>query len=183
MLRKWNRSDTIKAPHHMHMLKGPELLAKIKELGEADRASVLRACGYVSTKKDGTERLNFTAFYEAVIEAKGVTLAPPTSKAAPKRGKALSFKVKASKTGVIPVTAGYSALIGVADGDYVIIEHVEGGLLLRKAASDEAAAPATAAPEAAAPVVVTPAAEPAVLTYDSAPAKELVGAGAERTPF
>jgi hypothetical protein len=28
----------------------------------------------VSTKKDGTERLNFTAFYEALLEARGVSL-------------------------------------------------------------------------------------------------------------
>jgi len=28
----------------------------------------VRSCGYVSTKKDGTERLNFTAFYEALLE-------------------------------------------------------------------------------------------------------------------
>tara|TARA_B100001057_G_scaffold294132_1_gene294239 strand:+ start:182 stop:355 length:174 start_codon:yes stop_codon:yes gene_type:complete len=31
-------------------------------------------CGYVSTKKDGGERLNFTAFYEALFEAKGINL-------------------------------------------------------------------------------------------------------------
>lgn len=158
------------------MLKGQELLAKVKELGDAPRADVARACGYVSAKKDGSERINFTAFYEAIIDAKGVTLAPPASKAAgPKRGKPLSFKVKASKTGVIPVTAGYSALIGVGDGDHVTIEHVDGGLMLRKA---PAAAPEAQAP-AAAPAVATPtpepvaipaAATPAVVTYESAPA-------------
>jgi hypothetical protein len=32
------------------------------------------ACGYVSTKKDGAERLNFTAFYEALLEAKSLSL-------------------------------------------------------------------------------------------------------------
>jgi len=155
------------------MLTGSELLAKIKEMGDADRASVLRACGYVSTKKDGSERLNFTAFYEAIIDAKGVTLAPPASKAAgPKRGKPLSFKVKASKTGVIPVTAGYSALIGVGDGDHVTIEHVDGGLMLRKApaAAPEAQPPAVATPTPE-PVAIPAAATPAVVTYDDAPAQ------------
>jgi len=29
-------------------------------------------CGYVSTKKDGAERLQFTTFYEALLEAKGI---------------------------------------------------------------------------------------------------------------
>ena len=34
----------------------------------------MRSCGYVSSKKDGGDRLNFTAFYEALLEAKGLSL-------------------------------------------------------------------------------------------------------------
>ena len=56
------------------MLTGPELLAKVKELGDVSKSELVRECGYVSTKKDGSERLNFTAFYEALLIAKGVTL-------------------------------------------------------------------------------------------------------------
>ena len=56
------------------MLTGPELLAKVKELGDVSKSELVRECGYVSTKKDGTERLNFTAFYEALLGAKGVSL-------------------------------------------------------------------------------------------------------------
>jgi len=56
------------------MLTGSELLAKVKELGDVSKSDLVRSAGYVSTKKDGTERLNFTAFYEALLEAKGVTL-------------------------------------------------------------------------------------------------------------
>jgi len=36
------------------------------------KSDIVRACGYVSAKKDGSERLNFTAFYEALLNAKGV---------------------------------------------------------------------------------------------------------------
>ena len=54
------------------MLTGPELLAKLKELPDASKSDLVRACGYVSTKKDGSERLDFFAFYEAIVEAKGV---------------------------------------------------------------------------------------------------------------
>ncbi|MFO0057092.1 MAG: AbrB family transcriptional regulator, partial [Cyanobacteriota bacterium] len=53
------------------MLTGADLLAKVKELGDVSKSDLVRSCGYVSTKKDGTERLNFTAFYEALLEAKG----------------------------------------------------------------------------------------------------------------
>ena len=52
------------------MLSGSDLLAKVKELGDVSKSDLVRACGYVSTKKNGSERLNFTAFYEALLEAK-----------------------------------------------------------------------------------------------------------------
>ena len=56
------------------MLVGEELIAKVKEMGAASKSEVVAACGYVSKKKDGSDRLNFTAFYEALLEAKGVAL-------------------------------------------------------------------------------------------------------------
>lgn len=58
--------------HNFAMLTGAALLAKVKELGDASKSDLVRACGYVSTKKDGSERLNFTAFYEALLNAKGL---------------------------------------------------------------------------------------------------------------
>ena len=57
------------------MLTGSDLLAKVKDLGDVSKSDLVKACGYVSTKKDGGDRLNFTAFYEALLEAKGVSLA------------------------------------------------------------------------------------------------------------
>ena len=56
------------------MLTGSELLAKIEELGDASKSDLVRSCGYVITKKDGGERLNFTAFYEAMLVSKGLSL-------------------------------------------------------------------------------------------------------------
>jgi hypothetical protein len=38
------------------MLTGADLLAKVKELGDVSKSDLVRGCGYVSTKKDGTER-------------------------------------------------------------------------------------------------------------------------------
>jgi hypothetical protein len=66
--------DLIDQPHIM--LTGAELLAKVKDQGDAYKSDLVRSCGYVSTKKVGTERLNFTAFYEALLEAKGMNLGP-----------------------------------------------------------------------------------------------------------
>jgi len=53
-------------------LIGGELLAKIKELGDVGKSDLVRACGYFSQRPDGAERLNFTDFYEALLEAKGI---------------------------------------------------------------------------------------------------------------
>jgi hypothetical protein len=48
-------------------LIGSELLTKVKELGEVSKSDLVRATGFVSTKKDGSKRLNFTAFYAALL--------------------------------------------------------------------------------------------------------------------
>ena len=60
-------------------LTGSALLAKIKELGDAGKSDLVRACGYAGTRPDGTQRLNFTAFYEALLEAKGIDTSGTTS--------------------------------------------------------------------------------------------------------
>jgi len=67
------------------MLTGSDLLAKVKELGDASKSELVRECGYVSTKKNGSERLNFTAFYEALLEARGIHLGPSRADGAPGR--------------------------------------------------------------------------------------------------
>ena len=54
------------------MLTGSDLLTKVKELGDVSKTDMATACGYVSKKKDGSDRVNFTAFYEALLSAKGI---------------------------------------------------------------------------------------------------------------
>ena len=56
------------------ILTGSDLLAKVKELGNVKKSDLVKACGYVSTKKNGNEHPNFTAFYEALLKAKGVDI-------------------------------------------------------------------------------------------------------------
>ena len=56
------------------MLTGGDLLTKVKELGDASKSDLVKAYGYVSNKKGGGEGLNFTAFYEGLLKAKGVNL-------------------------------------------------------------------------------------------------------------
>jgi hypothetical protein len=98
------------------MLTGSDLLAKVKELGDASKSELVRAAGYVSTKKDGSERLNFTAFYEALLDAKGVTLAQGGGSAG-KRGRSLSFVATVQTNGNLLVGNAYTAKLGVKPGD------------------------------------------------------------------
>ena len=53
-------------------LTGLDLLDKLKELKYEDMPNfdLVKACGYVSFKKDGSECVNFGAFYEAMLDAK-----------------------------------------------------------------------------------------------------------------
>ena len=100
------------------MLTGSDLLAKVKELGDVSKSELVRSCGYVSTKKDGTERLNFTAFYEALLGAKGVNLGTDSSgRGTGKAGRSLSYLTKIQFNGNLLVGKAYTAQLGLQPGD------------------------------------------------------------------
>ena len=52
------------------MLSGNQLLTTVKSLPDADIKELARTCGYISTRKDGTQKLNFNDFYVALLTAK-----------------------------------------------------------------------------------------------------------------
>ena len=92
------------------MLTGSELLAKVKELGDVSKSDLVRSCGYVSTKKDGGERLNFTAFYEALLEAKGLSLGND-GVGRGKGGRKLSYTATVQGNGNLLVGKAYTAML------------------------------------------------------------------------
>jgi len=98
-------------------LTGSELISKLKELGDASKSDLVRAAGFVSTKKDGSERLNFTAFYEALLEAKGVSLGDGSGKGRGKGGRTLSYVATVQGNGNLLVGKAYTALLGLEPGD------------------------------------------------------------------
>ena len=98
------------------MLTGSDLLAKVKELGDVSKSDLVRACGYVSDKKDGGDRLNFTAFYEALLEAKGVNLSSGGA-AIGKGGRKLSYIAKVQGNGNLLIGKAYTALLDLNPGD------------------------------------------------------------------
>ena len=100
------------------MLTGAELLAKVKELGDVSKSELVREFGYVSTKKDGTESLNFTSFYEALLGAKGVNLGTDSaSQGTGKGGRKLSYTTKIQFNGNLLVGKAYTAVLDLKPGD------------------------------------------------------------------
>ena len=98
------------------MLSGNDLLAKVKELGDVSKSDLVRACGYVSTKKNGSERLNFTAFYEALLEAKGVNLGDAGVAGIGKGGRKLSYIATVQGNGNLLIGKAYTALLDLKPG-------------------------------------------------------------------
>ncbi|MCP9859236.1 MULTISPECIES: AbrB family transcriptional regulator [unclassified Cyanobium] len=103
-------------------LSGSELLTKVKEQGDASKSELVRAAGYVSTKKDGSERLNFTAFYEALLEAKGVNLGEGSGSAKGRGGRSLSYVATVQGNGNLLVGKAYTAMLDLRPGDEFAIK-------------------------------------------------------------
>jgi hypothetical protein len=86
------------------------------ELGNASKSEQVRAAGYVSIQKNGSERLNFTAFYEALLRANGVGVGSDCT-APGKRGPKLTGKTKVQFNGNLMVGRAYTAQLGLRPGD------------------------------------------------------------------
>jgi bifunctional DNA-binding transcriptional regulator/antitoxin component of YhaV-PrlF toxin-antitoxin module len=138
-------------------LTGDALIARVDELKPASEASIAIECGYVS--ESGKARL--AAFKSALLDAHGLGLAPAKGTG---KGRPLSFVVTVGTKGQIVLGGGYSELIGVAPGEQVEIRLQDQALVISK--------PGAVAAAAACPAVVAG----EVVTYDSAPARELAAA-------
>jgi len=103
--------------HSPMSLTGSELLAKVKELGDVSKSDLVRATGYVGGKKDGSERLNFTAFYEALLEAKGVSLGDGGGKGRGKGGRTLSYVATVQGNGNLLIGKAKSAMLDLKTGN------------------------------------------------------------------
>ncbi len=100
------------------MLTGTDLLAKVNELGDASKSELVRSTGYVSLNKDGSERLNFTAFYEALLKAKGVSLGQGGAKSATSKiSNKLKFVATVQGNGNLLIGKAYTSLLGLRPGD------------------------------------------------------------------
>lgn len=108
-------------------LTGNELLEVVREQAEAPRDELLNACGYYTIKEGGKRSYRYTDFYQALIEAQGITLKPPPSTRA---GRTLPYKLKAQKAGHALLGAAYTRNHGFKPGDKFKVEIKEGAIKL-----------------------------------------------------
>lgn len=107
-------------------LTGPELLQKVKDLPGATKQELARACGYYSTQ--GNERARLSAFYAALLEAKGINLGSSTETTP--RGKLPSYRTRVHFNGNLMVGARYVEQLGFRPGDEFEIKLSKSGIRL-----------------------------------------------------
>ena len=103
------------------MLTGSELLTKVKDLGDVSKTDLATTCGYVSKKKDGSDRVNFTAFYEALLNAKGIDLGGGNAGVG-KGGRKLSYVATVQGNGNLLIGKAYTAMLDLQVGDEFTIK-------------------------------------------------------------
>ena len=103
------------------MLTGSDLLTKVKDLGDVSKTDLATACGYVSKKKDGSDRVNFTAFYEALLNAKGIDLGGGNAGVG-QGGRKLSYVATVQGNGNLLIGKAYTAMLDLQVGDEFTIK-------------------------------------------------------------
>ena len=105
----------------MRKLEGQELIEFCEMHKGASESEMMSGSGY-ATVRNGKLALKRSEFHSAFMEAQGISLAPNKLE---KPKNLPSYRVKASKRGVLPIAACYSSLIGINPDEIARIE-VEG---------------------------------------------------------
>lgn len=101
-------------------LKGKALLQKINELAHLSKRESAQSCGYYTEAKDGQIRVNLADFYDALLEARGISLNPEGTKDG--RGREPTYRVSVHKNGQIVIGSTYTQAMGLKPGDEFVIK-------------------------------------------------------------
>jgi hypothetical protein len=142
-----------------HRLVGDELITKIKELDGSEKEDLIRKTGYSLILPDGSERLLFEDFYNALLEAKGygdedddpnasnLELRPDDNGL---EGEEMDYLTSMSYDKVIIVDKSYMRLLGLIPGDRFSVTLDATSVILRPTeTSDYATCPNTLNPHVA----------------------------------
>lgn len=111
----------------MEPLTGKALLDFIQKNPDMPKDELVESTGYFTEKPDGGKSLRYMDFYQHLLEAKGVSLAPAKS---PSRGRSLPYVASVQKNGNIILGAGYITRYGFKPGDSFRIETRQGSIKL-----------------------------------------------------
>lgn len=103
-----------------HPLKGKSLLQKINEVAHLSKRESAQACGYYTETKNGQTRVNLADFYDALLEARGISLNPEGTKDG--RGREPTYRVSVHKNGQIVIGSTYTQAMGLKPGDEFVIK-------------------------------------------------------------
>ena len=109
-------------------LTGKPLLEQIASQKHLEKRDVAIACGYCTTNKAGQTRPSMTNFYDAVLEAKGITLGQSLTDG--KQGKSVRYIAKVQKTGSLVIGAAYLRELNADSGATFSIKVTPTGLKL-----------------------------------------------------
>ena len=94
---------------------GKALLQKVKDNTELSKRELAKQCGYYTESKEGEIRANMTGFYDALLEARGISLEPEKAKTG--RGRDASYVVTVHSNGQIVIGSAYTREMGLEPGD------------------------------------------------------------------
>ena len=115
----------------MERLTGSELLAHYAAGVKSGmkKSELATSAGYVKTKPDGTTSIQYTAFSDALLAAKGLAIGKGD---ASKRGRELSYETAVLGKGHAVIGQGYLSQVGAEPGGRLSIK-VEGSLVILEA--------------------------------------------------
>ncbi len=115
-------------------LTGSDLLAMVREMKDAPKQDIAKACGYYTVKPDGTERYNFTQWYDALLEAQGLEIKPATRESSGSPGRQATFVARVQSNNNIIIGKAYTLLHNYKPNDEFKIEMSENEIRLIKIA-------------------------------------------------
>jgi hypothetical protein len=105
----------------MAPLTGIELLTLVESSEYKTKSDLVREAGYVTEKEDGKEVLNFAAFYDGILQAKGVNFKFSGGNG-DSPGRKLSNLSSVHKNGNFIIGNAYTKKAGIEPGAKYTIE-------------------------------------------------------------
>jgi hypothetical protein len=101
-------------------LTGKALLSKVKELSGMSRRETAKECGYFKILKSGQEQVSTANFYNALLEAKGISTTAKAKKDG--RGRDVNYKIAVHQNGQMVIGSAYTKEMGLKEGDEFTIK-------------------------------------------------------------